>query len=76
VQAERIVGTVAVVSTELLSDRSAGSPGSRLTATVYEKVMVPDSPVSPCPLRNGLLTLVAGLALIGVVAMVSCLRRS
>jgi hypothetical protein len=32
-------------------------------ATVWEKAAVPESPVSPHPLRNGLLTLVIGLML-------------
>jgi hypothetical protein len=34
-----------------------------LTATVDEEAMVPESPVSPDPLRNGLLRLVIGLVL-------------
>jgi hypothetical protein len=49
------------VSSELISERSAA--GSQLTANVYEEAVVPDSPVSPNPLRNGLLTLVIGLVL-------------
>ena len=36
---------------------------------MWEKAVVPDSPVSPHPLRNGLLTLVIGLVLcVGAVA--------
>ncbi len=35
----------------------------RLTAKLFEKAEVPESPVSPHPLRNGLLTLVIGLML-------------
>jgi hypothetical protein len=46
------------VSSELISERS-----SDLTAKLYEEAVVPDSPVSPHPLRNGLLTLVIGLVL-------------
>jgi hypothetical protein len=61
VQAAQIVNTVGEVSSELISERSAA--GSQLTANVYEEAMVPESPVSPDPLRNGLLTLVIGLML-------------
>jgi hypothetical protein len=63
VKAAQIVNTVAEVSSELISERSARSPGSQLKATVYEEAVVPDSPTSPHPLRNGLLTLVIGLGL-------------
>jgi hypothetical protein len=34
-----------------------------MTATLFEKASPPDTPASPKPLRNGLLALVAGLAL-------------
>jgi capsular polysaccharide biosynthesis protein len=61
VQAAQIVNTVGEVSSELISERSAA--GSQLTANVYEEAIVPESPVSPKPLRNGLLTLVMGLVL-------------
>jgi len=56
-KAKQIVNTVGAVSSEL-TERS-----STLTATVWEKASVPESPVSPHPLRNGLLTLVIGLVL-------------
>jgi hypothetical protein len=61
VRAKWIVNTVGQVSSELISERSAA--GSQLTAKLYEEAVVPDSPVSPDPLRNGLLTLVIGLVL-------------
>jgi capsular polysaccharide biosynthesis protein len=57
-KAKRIVNTVSEVSSELISERS-----SAFTATVWEKAAVPETPVSPHPLRNGLLTLVIGLVL-------------
>jgi capsular polysaccharide biosynthesis protein len=57
-KAKRIVNTVGQVSSEFISERS-----SDLTAKVYENAVVPESPVSPHPLRNGLLTLVIGLVL-------------
>jgi capsular polysaccharide biosynthesis protein len=56
VRAKQIVNTVAQVSSELVSERS-----SNLRATVFEKAAEPESPVSPLPGRNGLLTLVIGL---------------
>src|SRR5215216_784374 len=60
-KAQQIVNTVGKVSSELISGRMAA--GSGLTATLYEPAVVPESPVSPAPLRNGLLTLVMGLML-------------
>ena len=60
-RAQLIANTVGKVSSELVSERGARSPGSNLTASVYEEAIVPESPVSPDPLRNGLLTLVIGL---------------
>jgi capsular polysaccharide biosynthesis protein len=56
-RAKQIVNTVGKVS-ELSSERS-----STFTTTVWEKAAAPESPVSPQPLRNGLLTLVIGLML-------------
>jgi capsular polysaccharide biosynthesis protein len=69
VEATKIVNTVGQVSSELISERSA--PALNLRAIVYEEAMVPESPVGPKPLRNGLLTLVLGLVLCGglVVAL-------
>jgi hypothetical protein len=61
VEATQVVNTLGEVSSELISERSAA--GSNITATVYDKAVVPDSPVSPNPLRTGLLTLVIGLVL-------------
>jgi capsular polysaccharide biosynthesis protein len=58
VRAQRIVNTVGEVASESISERS-----SNLRATVFEKAAVPATPVSPHPLRNGLLTLVIGLVL-------------
>jgi len=64
VQAKQIVNTVGEVSSERISGESAA--GSKLRANVYEEAVVPESPVSPDPLRNGLLTLVIGLVLCAV----------
>jgi capsular polysaccharide biosynthesis protein len=57
-KAKRIVNTVSEVSSELISERN-----SAFRATVWEKAAVPETPVSPHPLRNGLLTLVIGLVM-------------
>jgi capsular polysaccharide biosynthesis protein len=63
-KATQIVNTVGEVSSELIPER--GAAGSQLTAPVYEKAVVPESPVSPKPLRNELLTLVIRLVLCAV----------
>ena len=61
VQAKQIANMAGEVSSELISERSVA--GSKLRAIVSEDAIVPTTPVSPKPLRNGLLTLVVGLAL-------------
>jgi capsular polysaccharide biosynthesis protein len=58
VKTAKIVNTVGQVSSELITERS-----SQWTANVYEEAVVPESPVSPRPGPNGLLTLVIGLVL-------------
>jgi capsular polysaccharide biosynthesis protein len=63
-KAKRIVNTVGQVSSEF-AERSG-----TLTAKVWEKAAAPESPVSPHPLRNGLLTLIVGLMLcVGTVVV-------
>ena len=66
-RATQIVNTVGEVSSELISERS--SAGSQLTAAVFDKAAVPESPVGPHPWRNGLLTLVVGWTLTGLVIL-------
>jgi capsular polysaccharide biosynthesis protein len=61
VSAKRIANTVGEVFSALVSGSSAGD--SKISATVWEEAAVPESPVSPRPLRNGLLTLIVGLSL-------------
>ncbi len=60
-RAQLIANTVGKVTSELISERGAG--GGNITATVWEKAALPESPASPHPLRNGLLTLVIGLVI-------------
>jgi capsular polysaccharide biosynthesis protein len=75
VEATKIVNTVGQVSSELISERSAA--GSQLTATVYEEAVVPESPVSPDPLRNGVLAAVFGVMLgIGLALLMEYLDHS
>jgi len=59
-RAQQIANTVGEVSSEFINKRTVGN---QLTAKVYEKATVPESLVSPHPLRNGLFTLVIGLVL-------------
>ncbi len=68
-----IVNTVSEVSSERISPIRA--VGSEFTATVWEKAAAPESPVSPTPLRNGLLTLVIGLVLC-VALLLAPIHRS
>jgi capsular polysaccharide biosynthesis protein len=65
VEATKIVNTVGKVVAEIASHRR-----SDVTATVWEKAKVPESPIiSPHPLRNGLFTLIIGLGLCGGLAL-------
>jgi len=66
-RAQRVVNTVGRVSSERISEASATA--NNITATVYEKAIVPDTPVSPKPLRNGVLTLGVGLVLCAGTAL-------
>jgi capsular polysaccharide biosynthesis protein len=63
-QAARIPDTLAeVVASEHTVTVSPRGDDIKLTAAVYEKAAVPESPASPKPLRNGLIALVASLTL-------------
>jgi capsular polysaccharide biosynthesis protein len=67
-KAKRIVNTVGAVSSEF------AERGNTLTATVWKKAAAPKTPVSPHPLRNGLLALVVGLML--CAALLAPIHRS
>jgi capsular polysaccharide biosynthesis protein len=54
---------------EVLS-RRASEVSPRSAAIIWEPAQVPDKPMSPKPLRNGLLTLVSGLILCVILALV------
>ena len=77
-EATQIVNTMAKVSSNRISDTTKAA-GSNLTATPYVKATVPDNPtpVSPDPLRNGLLAAVFGLMLgIGLALLMEYLDHS
>jgi hypothetical protein len=63
-RAQQIANTVGEVSSEFIPERSSG-----FRSTVWEKAAVPESPASPHPLRNGLLTLVIGLVLSAMLVL-------
>src|SRR5918998_1012476 len=61
VRAQRVANTVGNVLSRRVSE--ADARGSGMTATLWERAMVPEEPTSPNPLRNGLLALASGLLL-------------
>ena len=64
---ERVQKITSTIAAELSRQVSEISPSaSAVTATVWERATVTDNPVSPKPLRNGLLGLVLG-AMLGVI---------
>lgn len=60
-QAQKIANTVAAVSSERISEVSPSA--SAITATVWEPAVEPNTPVSPEPVRNGILALMLGIML-------------
>ena len=60
-EAQRVANTIGEVFSEQVSEVSASA--NAITATVWEPAVTPTTPVSPDPLRNGLLGLVAGTML-------------
>lgn len=59
--AQRIANTIGEVFSEQISEVSPSA--NSITATVWERAVMPEEPVSPDLLRNGLLALVLGLML-------------
>ena len=60
-RAQQVANTIGEVFSKQISEVSPSA--NSITATVWERAVVPDEPVSPNPLRNGLLALVVGLML-------------
>jgi capsular polysaccharide biosynthesis protein len=63
-RAQQIANTIGQVLSEKISEVSLGA--NAITATVWEPATLPKTPVSPDPIRNGILALVLG-SLLGVV---------
>ena len=63
-RAQLIANTIGKVLSERISAVSVGA--NAITATVWEPATLPETPVSPDPIRNGILALVMG-SLLGVV---------
>src|SRR5215207_249919 len=62
-RAQRVANAVGDVFSKQVSEVSPNA--NAITATVWERAVVPDAPVTPNPVRNGLLALALGL-IIGV----------
>ena len=60
-QAQRVASAIGRVFSQQVSEFSTSA--NAVSATVVEQAALPDSPVSPQPIRNGLLALMAGLVL-------------
>jgi capsular polysaccharide biosynthesis protein len=71
-RATQVVNTVGQVSSERVSVKNEAN---NITATVYEKAIVPDTPASPHPWRNGLIALVVALPLASLAALIEARRR-
>ncbi len=67
VRAQRVANTVGEVLSEEVSEVNH-SANNAITARLWEQAALPNEPVSPNPLRNGLLVLVPGLILIAGLA--------
>jgi capsular polysaccharide biosynthesis protein len=71
-RAQRVVNTVGEVSSERIAQISAAA--SPITAAVWEAAIVPNTPVRPDPVRNGVLAAGLGLMLgIGLVFLMEYL---
>jgi capsular polysaccharide biosynthesis protein len=64
-RARQIVYTVGAVSSERIPE-AIGSAYD-VTVTMYEDALVPATPVSPNPVRNGILALISGLSVLAIL---------
>jgi capsular polysaccharide biosynthesis protein len=62
---QQIANAIGRVVSHKVSEMSLGA--KRITATVWKPATIPETPVSPKPLRNGLIALVATLVLSAVL---------
>jgi capsular polysaccharide biosynthesis protein len=67
-RAQQITNTLAEVSSERITETSLGP--HRITATLWQPATLPATPVSPNPLRNGLVAFVATLALCATAVVI------
>jgi capsular exopolysaccharide synthesis family protein len=58
-RAQRLANAVSDVFSKQVSEVNSGA--TAITVTVWERAVVPDAPVAPNPVRNGLLALALGL---------------
>jgi protein tyrosine kinase modulator len=72
-RAKQVTNTLAKVSSERISEVAPVS--RRITATLWEPAKLPAAPVSPNPIRNGLITLAIGVALSLLVVTLREYRR-
>jgi capsular exopolysaccharide synthesis family protein len=74
-RAARVANAIGDVFSKQVSEVSPSA--NAITATVWERAVVPDAPVSPNPVRNGLLALALGLVLgIGLAFLLEYLDDS
>jgi len=74
-RARQVANTVGDVFSRQVSEVSPSA--NAITATVWERAVVPDEPVTPKPVRNGLLALALGLVLgIGLAFLLEYLDDS
>jgi uncharacterized protein involved in exopolysaccharide biosynthesis len=73
-RAQLVANAIGQVVSQKISEVRLGP--NRLTATVREPATLPQAPVSPKPLRNGLIALVASLAVALSVVLVASRYRS
>jgi capsular polysaccharide biosynthesis protein len=74
-EAQQVANTIGEVVSSRTPDMNISA--NVITATVYERALVPDSPVSPNPVRNGVVALVPGLMLgVGLAFLLEYLHRA
>jgi capsular polysaccharide biosynthesis protein len=74
-RAQRVANAIGEAFSKKVSDGS--STANAVSATVWERAALPSEPVSPNPMRNGLLTLVAALMLgVGLTLLLKLLDDS
>lgn len=74
-RAQQVADTIGDVLSEQVSEVSPSA--SAITVTVWDRALTPDEPVSPNPVRNGLLALTFGLLLgLGLALLLEYLDNS